>query len=112
MASSQDRRFHRRHEGPAAIRWAFFNSDGYNRAEMVDYGKGGLSFESTISLRPGMNLTIKGENDQFGGLQAGVDEGFPTVKVAEVKWCQQQGDPFKDVRYQVGVRYLPGYYDD
>ncbi len=112
MGSIKDRRSHRRHDVPGAIHWAFFNTSGYNRAEMVDFGKGGLSFQTTVSLRPGMNLTIKGERGDDGRRPPRVDEGFPTVKVAEVKWCRPQGDPKRNGRYKIGVRYHAGYYDD
>ncbi len=108
MGSSTDRRSHRRHDIPGAIRWAFFNTSGYNRAEMVDFGRGGLAFRTTVSLKPGTNLTIKSE----GGDRPADWEGFPTVKVAEVKWCLPQADPQKDSRFKVGVRYHAGYFDE
>ncbi len=112
MGSLNDRRSHQRHDLPGAIRWAFFNTNGYNKAEMVDYGKGGLSFQTTVSLQPGMNLTIKGEGGNVATRRLKAGEGFPTVKVAEVKWCRSQGDPKRETRFKIGVRYHSGYYDD
>jgi len=112
MGSFNDRRSHQRHGVPGAIRWAFFNTNGYNRAEMVDYGKGGLSFQTTVSLQPGMNLTIKGEDPDLMARRPDSGEGFPTVKIGEVKWCRPQGDPKQDPRFKIGVRYHPGYFDD
>lgn len=111
MGSLTDRRSHQRYDVPGAIRWAFFNTNGYNQAEMVDYGKGGLSFQTDVSLKPGTNLTIKGERRDPVFFDPDTWEGFPTVKVAEVKWCLPQGDPRTDPRFKVGVRYHAGYFD-
>jgi len=111
MGSIDDRRSYQRHDVPGAIRWAFFNTSGYRQAEMVDYGKGGLSFQTRVSIKPGANLTIKGEGKEPVFYRPEAWEGFPTVKVAEVKWCLPEGDSKTDPRYKVGVRYHPGYYD-
>lgn len=112
MGSCHERRNHERHGVPGAIKWAFFNTSGYNRAEIVDYCKEGLAFQANECLRPGMNLTIKSEGNGGGARPSGSGEVFPTVKVAEVKWCRPHGDPKLNPSFTIGVRYHPGYFDD
>jgi hypothetical protein len=77
---------------------------------MLNYSQNGLYFESRTPLSTGLSVLIRVQKNLAENRAAQIREGFRSMALGEVKWCEEfisEGA----VYYGVGVKYyLPDYY--
>jgi len=95
-----EKREYKRHDFDAPIVYVYQDSAKFYRAQMQNYCKGGMCFESNDALEPGVDIYIMMESFSPDTI---VDE-FYDGYLAEVRWCQKilltEAGQFK-----VGVKY-------
>jgi hypothetical protein len=88
---------------------ARFNSTQYFPGKMANYSSNGLYFESESALLPGTSILIRVQNNLDVDRAFEFKEGFRSISLGEVKWCQEfisEGSTC----YAVGVKYYaPDY---
>ncbi len=112
MDTYTEKRSFQRHTASTEILWSHFNSSPrYQDSKIINYGQGGLSFESNVMLQPGTPIIIKMRNGQSKLLATREYAGFPTARVGEVRWCNEGGGKGNgDAPYVVGIKYHGPYH--
>ena len=109
MTRQTDKRSVYRYNQKAFITWAYFSSDRYFDAKMLNYSEGGLYFESDSAPLPKTGLYIRIEENLNESSKVGVHAGFRMITLGEVRWCHEITN--KDIiKYGIGVKYYaPDY---
>jgi len=95
-----EKREYKRHDFDAPIVYVYQDSAKFYRAQMQNYCKGGMCFESNDALEPGVDIYIMMESFSPDTI---VDE-FYDGYLAEVRWCQKI--LFTEAgQFKVGVKY-------
>jgi len=107
MSPDTERRGHERNNVEAPIVFAEWKSKDYREANLCDFSKSGMSFESETLLRPGADVSIKVE----AALPEIMGEKFPGARLhGEVIWCKEC--EAKNVAgYAVGVKYFKRFWE-
>ncbi len=105
MKCTQERRAHKRYPYTPAIVYIYCNSELVQSADakMINYGKGGMSFESNTALMPGTNLYIQ-LNGNLPNRPHPLNQGLYQVILTEVRWCKR--NEIMTDSYRIGVKYL------
>ena len=93
-----------RHRHEADLICAFFNSNKYCRAKMVNYCEGGCCFETIVDYKPGASIYLRIEDFSKKASKLPLHNGFRTATLGEVKWCKELAKNRVDY-YGIGVRY-------
>ena len=104
MEDRTEKRSCDRHYQEAPITVAYFNTNRYICATMLNYSEGGLYFESDFAFQPRTCIYIRIEkkmSDPPGGL---FHNGFRSVALGEVKWCAEINKE-ESGKYGIGVKY-------
>lgn len=106
-ANMEKRKFDRYFQ-EARLVCSFFNTNQYFHAKMLNYCEGGLYFESEFGFKPGTNIYIRIEEFSKRTSDLPLHNGYRTVTIGEVKWCEEipSKDPYK---YGIGIRYYEPY---
>lgn len=100
MDPKDEKRLSVRHDQPAAIIYAYHNTDRFFPAVMCNYSKDGMCFKTSDEIDPGSQIYIMMENYAPDTIHAELYEGY----FAEVLWCCQMTD-VDPPGYKVGVKY-------
>ena len=100
MTRYDNKRRHERFDLNASMVYAYHDSDLFYQAQICNYCKGGMCFESNDAIEPGVDIYIMMES--FSPDTVGDD--FYDGYLAEVRWCHKllltEIEQFK-----VGVKY-------
>lgn len=104
MDANSEKRVHERSYLKALIMYAQYPENQYccYGAQIYNYSKGGLYFESSYSLQKGMLVTIRRAN--YAPESTG--KSTYTELQAEVRWCTKKIVSSDKPCYGVGVKYL------
>lgn len=75
-----------------------FATGKYLVAEMVNYSKKGIRFESNTAFKPGQKIVFAIENSPY--------ESCPGVYWATIKWCRKMGEHESMYDFGMGAEYL------
>lgn len=109
MKATKEKRHAERWQHMAAISFSYFNKESYFDSQTLNYGSGGLCFQSNFFLKPGTTVFIRIKKPKPNGFGNGVSEAPRSATLAEVKWCRETYDMAVPA-YSVGVRYFPPAY--
>jgi hypothetical protein len=109
MKAAREKRHDERWQHKAAISFSYFNNESCFDGQTLNYGSGGMCFQSNFFLKPGATVFIRLKGSKPNGFCKGVSEGLRSVTLAEVKWCREIHD-IAVPAYSVGVRYFPPAY--
>ena len=110
MPDRTDKRNYDRYDQEALITWAYFNSDNFRQAKMLNYGEGGLYFESHDAFQPGTYVHIRVGHKLSDNSGSTIHSGFRSVVLGEVKWCKEiNGVEANHHGYGIGVKYYEPY---
>ena len=98
MISIPDYRKNIRFEHKSVIMLADKHSGYFASAQMINFGGGGLYFESDVNFSVGTNLQIRFAYPPF---QPG-----PKILRSIVRWCRELTDFNADYTYGVGVKFI------
>lgn len=104
MEDQTEKRSCDRHYHEVPITVAYFNSNRYCSAIMLNYSEGGIYFESDFAFQPRTSIYIRIEKKMTDLPEGKIHNGFRSVALAEVKWCKEIkiGESSK---YGMGVKY-------
>ena len=109
MANNSDKRAFERCNCNALIAFSYFNQTNSYDAKVLNYGAGGMCFQSNLFLRPGATVCIRVKEIQFFGSLKDNGECLRCMSLAEVKWCNELPGA-ESAAYGVGVKYqAPDY---
>jgi len=109
MDDTLDKRASGRSTCNALISFSHFNQLPSYDAKILNYGAGGMCFQSSHFLRPGAILCIRlKEGQSFASLEDN-GNGLRCISLAEVKWCNEMPGT-ESITYGVGVKYQPPDY--
>ena len=100
MTRYEEKREYKRYELNTPVIYAYQDSDQFNKAQMRNYGEGGMCFEACNAIEPGSKIYIMMENFSPDTIDAEFYEGYR----AEVRWCQKTS-PENDSEFKIGVKY-------
>jgi hypothetical protein len=104
MEDQTEKRSSGRHYREVPITVAYFNTNSYRTAKMLNYSEGGIYFESDFEFHPRTSIYIRIEKKGPDLPEPKIHNGFRSVALGEVKWCQEikKGESGK---YGIGVKY-------
>ena len=104
MENQTEKRSCGRHHWEVPITVAYFNSNQYRSAKMLNYSEGGVYFESDFAFQPRASIYIRIGKKATDPSEYRIHNGFRSVALGEVRWCKEvtEGDPGK---YGIGVKY-------
>lgn len=113
MLAAEDLREKRRYErytSRVSINYSVFGTKpGYEYASIaINYGKGGICFESASPINPGTTLFIRSDKNPIFDLDGKKCEHLRTATLAEVRWCQKLSDKLRTF-HRIGVTYYHPY---
>ena len=109
MENQTDKRTFERHGCNALIAISYFNHSDSHDAKILNYGAGGMCFQSNLFLRPGATVCIRVKVFQSFASRQDNGDGLRCMSLAEVKWCNELPCAASTV-YDVGVKYqAPAY---
>lgn len=109
MDDTSEKRASERRACNALISFSHFNKILSYDAKILNYGAGGMCFQSSHFLRPGAVVCIRlKEGQSFASLEDN-GNGLRSISLAEVKWCNEVPDT-ESITYGVGVKYQPPDY--
>ena len=97
-----------RHCQEARLVCAYFNTNKYSQAKMLNYCEGGLYFESELAFKPGTSIYIRIETFLLEGSESPLRHGFRTTTLGEVKWCREISGT-ESYNFGIGVKYYEPY---
>ena len=93
-----------RHKCEAIIEWSYFNKEIYFDANLFNFSKSGVYFETGHDLKPGATIFLKMKMVSSSKINS-LDHGRPrSVSLGEVKWHIDLSGRDQSY-YGVGVRY-------
>jgi hypothetical protein len=104
MEDQTEKRSSDRHFQEVAITVAHFNKNRYYGATMLNYGEGGLYFESDFEFQPGTCIYIRYEHKLAHAPEGKFHYGFRSVTLGAVKWCKEINNGESSI-YGTGIRY-------
>jgi hypothetical protein len=104
MEDQTEKRSSGRHYREVPITVAYFNTNSYRTAKMLNYSEGGIYFESDFEFHPRTSIYIRIEKKGPDLPEPKIHNGFRSVALCEVKWCKKinKGESGK---YGIGVKY-------
>jgi hypothetical protein len=109
MKKPGSERVYDRYDCCFSISCARLNSTQYIQGRMMNYSRNGLYFESRSAPPLGATVLIRVQKNLAGDTACEIQEGFRSLALGEVKWCEEfisEGASY----YGVGVKYyLPDY---
>jgi hypothetical protein len=104
LAEHAEKRAYQRYNCEALIKWSYFNKDRLFDAKIVNFSKGGFSFETSFEIRQHATIFTRLENLFTKNMSLSEHECLRTISIGEVRWCQEL---FKDglSYYVAGVRH-------
>ena len=90
------------HEIPITV--AYFNTNRYRSAKMLNYSEGGIYFESDFAFQPRTSIYIRIEKKVTDPPESKIHNGFRSAALGEVKWCKEI-DKGESGKYGIGVKY-------
>jgi len=109
MDNHSDKRAVERYACNASITFSYFNHADSHDAMILNYGDGGMCFQSSFFLSPGATVCIRMKEFQSCGSLKSKGAGLPCMSLAEVKWCTELPGA-ESAAYSVGVKYpAPSY---
>lgn len=105
---NMEKRTFERHFQKASIVCACFNTNKYCPAKMLNYGEGGLYFESGFPFKPRTCIYIRVEKILPIASGYPLHHGLRSSTIGEVKWCQEISDS-ESYKYGIGVKYYEPY---
>ena len=105
---NMEKRTFERHDLEARIVCAYFNTNKYTQAKLLNYCEGGLCFESDIAFKPNASIYIRIEKLSLKASESSLHDGFRTTTIGEVKWCKAISVP-EFYKFGVGVKYYELY---
>lgn len=108
MGIIMEKRTFDRHCHAAHLVCAFFNSNKYCQAKMVNYCEGGCCFETGVAYKPGTSIYLRVEGFSKKASELPLHNGFRTETLGEVKWCKEI-PRVKSNTYEIGVKYYQPY---
>ena len=103
-----EQRIFERHCHEAELVCAFFNSNNYCQAKMVNYCEGGCCFETGVEYKPGTSIYLRIEDFSKKASGIPIRNGFRTATLGEVKWCKEIPGA-KSNKYGIGIKYYQPY---
>ena len=89
----------------AAITFSRFNAqDGYD-AQMVNYSRDGMYFETNQLLPENTDIFFRVEKCDLHTIDKQVSAGFRTISLARVKWWRPLNGNSTHHRFGIGVKY-------
>ncbi len=89
MEDRTEKRSCERHYQEVPITVAYFNTNRYHSAKMLNYSEGGIYFESDFAFQPGASIYFRIEKKMTDLPARKIHNGFRSVTLGEVKWCKQ-----------------------
>ena len=104
MEDQTEKRSSDRYPQKVPITVAYFNTNKYYGATLMNYSEGGVYFESDFPFHPRSSIYIRIEKKLADLPEAEIHNGFRSVAIGEVKWCTEvsKGESGK---YGIGVKY-------
>jgi len=104
MEDQTEKRSSDRHPREVPITVAYFNTNRYHCATLLNYSEGGVYFESDFAFQPRTSIYLRIEKKLVDLPDRQVHNGFRSVALGEVKWCKEinKGESSK---YGMGVKY-------
>ncbi|MFC1880249.1 PilZ domain-containing protein [Thermodesulfobacteriota bacterium] len=110
MKTIAEKRAYDRHSLSADVVVSSFNKEhSYYSAQILNIGKGGMCFNSSLLLKPGATVIIHLKKIHSEAAVTGSCEALRSVTLGEVKWCSELTDA-KALHYGVGVKYFESPY--
>ena len=111
MQIGQERRKHERIHQNLPISFVYSDLGKYSNMEgkMIDYSRGGMCFESNVSLESGANIYIRPEISESRNTAVG-DESLTDDFLAKVVWSKVVIK--KHIYFRYGVEYQRKRYAD
>jgi hypothetical protein len=104
MEDRTEKRSCERHCQEFPITVAYFNTNRYYFATMLNYSEGGVYFESDVEFQPRTSIYIRIEKEIEDLAGGEIHNGFRSVALGEVKWCKGI-DKAESGKYGIGVKY-------
>lgn len=104
MEDQTEKRSCDRHCQEVPITVAYFNSNLYRSATMLNYSEGGIYFESDFAFQTRASIYIRIEEKMTDLPEGKIHNGFRSVALAEVKWCKEINIG-ESSKYGMGVKY-------
>jgi len=101
MEDQTEKRSCDRHYQEVPITVAYFNTNRYRSAKMLNYGEGGIYFESDFAFQPRTSIYIRIAKKMTDLPECKIHNGFRSVALGEVKWCKEM----ESSKYGIGVKY-------
>jgi hypothetical protein len=107
MREQREKRADERFTSCVEINFSYFSSRHFaeHSSMTFNHSRGGMCFESTHALEPGVNLYIRAGQNPGEDSGAGNWELLRASTLAEVRWCEKTIDEY-GTYYCVGVRYI------
>ena len=102
--AASERRAEERFQCDATITWSLFHKDSYFSGWVVNFSHGGISFETTCGLNPGVIVFLRVKKRTPRCAVSQDEQWLKSFSLAQVKWCRELTDDFHH-RYEVGLRY-------
>ena len=67
---------------------SYLGDEYYGKGEKINHSPGGLSFKTSVSLKPGEFLLIKMDSDPSKYLGPNAWEGYRSITMAKVEECR------------------------
>jgi hypothetical protein len=106
MEDQTEKRSCDRYYQEVPITVAYFNTDRYRSAKMLNYSEGGIYFESDFAFQPRRSIYIRIEKKRTNLIEGEIHNGFRSVALGEVKWCKEM----ESSKYGIGVKYYEREY--
>jgi hypothetical protein len=102
---SDKRRFEKRFNCEAKIKWSYFNKGSFFDAKILNCSPNGNYFETPHEIKPGATILIRLETLLSKIIRSDDPLCLRTVYLAEVKWCKKSSEK-GDYYFGVGVKHL------
>ncbi len=110
MTVSEEKRSDKRIacNNPVPIQIAFFNSERFVEAQVVDHCMNGISIITNKAFLPGSAIILRVAHSTGNGFCSTDLDILPSVSIGEVKWCRKLPAE-SSTTFGVGVKYFPRY---
>ena len=104
-----EKRTYERYSLCADVAFSYFNKEPSYFTQTLNFGSGGMCFNSSILFNPGATVCIHLKKIHSEAAGTGVCEGLRSVTLGTVKWCREVPG-HETPHYAVGVKYFePAY---
>ena len=99
-----ENRLYQRFAFNSPIELRHFNCESDIKATLLNYSKNGLCLRSSVRLNAGSIVMVRVPEDALTNEPQKYEEGFRSVAVAEVKWCQEMAGK-NETFFKAGIQY-------